>query len=165
MTSRQLFDAAIQTVLQHEDDSFTDDPEDRGGATKFGVSARSNPGVDIRGLTREAAIEIYWTKYWRGQRYDELPIPIGTKTFDIAVNMGKRAGVLCLQRALLACGKRVDIDGILGPKTCQAASEVPGAALLAALRSEAAGEYRVILARGDADQTRFQSGWMNRAYS
>ena len=35
---------------------------------------------------------------------------------------------------------------------------------MAALRSEAAGEYRLRVARS-ADQVVFQGGWLNRAYA
>ena len=76
---------------------------------------------------------------------------IAIKVFDLAVNLGDRAAVLCLQRALRACGIRVTVDGRLGPETCGAVRR-------------AAGEYRLRLERG-ASQAAFGSGWMNRAYA
>ena len=88
---------------------------------------------------------------------------IAIKVFDLAVNLGDQTAVLCLQRALRACGIRVTVDGRLGPETCGAVRRAAEAVLLAALRSEAVGEYRLRLERG-ASQAAFGSGWMNRAY-
>ncbi len=163
MKSRTLFDRAIEFVLEHEGDTLTDHPADRGGPTKFGIAQRWNPDIDVRTLTREWAIEIYWERYWQGRGYERLPEATAIKVFDLAVNLGDRTAVLCLQRALRACGIRVTVDGRLGPETCGAASGAAEAVLLAALRSEAAGEYRLRLER-DGTQAAFGSGWMERAY-
>lgn len=164
MTSRELFDQAIAIVLQHEGADVTDHPADRGGETKYGLAKRWHPDLDIPSLTRGQAIEIYWARYWLGQGYDQLPGRIAVKIFDLAVNMGKGAAVRCLQRALRACGKGVKVDGMLGSETWAAAAGDQGDQLLAALRSEAAGEYRLIAAR-DPSQAAFIRGWEERAYA
>ncbi len=164
MTSRELFDQAIEVVLEHEGDTYTDNPLDRGGPTKFGISQRWNPDLDVKSLTRTQAIEVYWGRYWRGRRYDCLPKSIAIKTFDLAVNLGHQTAVTCLQRALQASGLHVAIDGVLGNETCGAAGKANQDALLAALRSEAAGEYRLRVARR-SDQVVFRDGWLNRAYA
>jgi len=164
VTSRELFDRAIEVVLEHEGDTYTDNPVDRGGPTKFGIAQRWNPDLDVASLTRAQAVEVYWERYWRGHRYEFLPEAIAIKVFDLAVNLGNKTAVTCLQRALQACGLRVVIDGILGTETCGAAEQADQKALMAALRSEAAGEYRLRVARS-ADQIVFQGGWLNRAYA
>ena len=164
MTSRELFDKAIGIVLAHEGESYTDHPNDHGGPTKFGIAQRWNPDVKVRELTRAQAIEVYWERYWRGRRYEQLPEHVAIKVFDLAVNLGERTVISCLQRALRACGITVKIDGRLGPETWGAAGRADEAVLLAALRSEAAGEYRLRVAR-DADQATFRNGWLNRAYA
>ncbi|MBU1701436.1 MAG: peptidoglycan-binding protein [Candidatus Eisenbacteria bacterium] len=162
--SRVLFEQAIEFVLEHEGEVLNDHPEDRGGPTKFGISQQWNPDVNVRELTREQAIDIYWQRYWLGHGYEQLPEPVASKVFDLAVNLGDQTAVICLQRALRACGLRVKVDGLLGLKTCGASRRADAAALMAALRSEAAGEYRLRVAR-DADQAAFRDGWLNRAYS
>ena len=164
MTSRELFDRAIEVVLEHEGDAYIDNPLDRGGPTKFGIAQRWNPDLDVKSLTRARVIEVYWERYWLGHRYEFLPEAIAIKVFDLAVNLGNRTAVTCLQRALQACGLRVVIDGILGTETCGAARQADQTALMAALRSEAAGEYRLLVAR-HSDQIVFQGGWLNRAYA
>ncbi len=55
-------------------------------------------------------------------------------------------------------------DGILGPKTRAAANGANAVTLLAALRAEAAGHYRLPEA-GEPTFKRFIAGWLNRAYS
>lgn len=164
MTSRELFDRAIKVVLDHEGDAYTDNPADRGGPTKFGIAQRWNPDLDVASLSRAQAIDVYWERYWRGHRYEFLPEAIAIKVFDLAVNLGNRTAVKCLQRALHACGLRVVIDGLMGTETCGAARQADQKALMAALRSEAAGEYRLLVAR-NSDQIEFQGGWLNRAYA
>ena len=163
MESRQLFEKAVEIVLAHEG-GFVDHPADGGGATNFGISSRYHPDVDVEHLTREDAIGIYWESYWLGRNYDRLPERIGIKIFDLAVNMGKKNAVSVLQRALRAVEIIVSIDGVIGPETIGAAARACEVALLAAVRSEAAGEYRVRLVR-DESQEVFAEGWMERAYS
>jgi lysozyme family protein len=121
MTSRELFDRAIEVVLTHEGETYTDNPLDRGGPTKFGIAQRWNPDVDVRQLTRAQAIEIYWERYWKGRGYEDLRERIPIKVFDLAVNLGEKKAITCLQRALRACGVPVKVDGRLGPETFGAA--------------------------------------------
>ena len=164
MTSRKLFNRAIEIVLEHEGDTYTENPLDRGGPTKFGIAQRWNPDLDVKNLTRAQAIEVYWERHWQGHRYEFLPEVIAIKVFDLAVNLGYKTTVTCLQRALHACGLNVTIDGFLGTETCGAVTQVDQTALMAALRSESAGEYRLRIARSK-DQVVFQGGWLNRAYA
>ena len=96
------------------------------------------------------------------------PAAAAAKTFDLAVNIGSTHAIKCLQRALRACGHHVSEDGSLGAETALAATHADGAALISALRSEAASYYRVTAAlsrgrRANADRE-FLTGWLNRAY-
>jgi len=163
MSSRQTFDKAIAVVLAHEG-GYVDHDADPGGPTNYGISSAANPDVDVENLTREEAIEIYYERYWTGKGYDRLPDRIAIKVFDLAVNMGRNPAICCLQRALRAVGQTVTVDGVIGPETAGAAGMLCELAVIAALRSEAAGEYRVILVR-NPDRAPFAAGWISRAYS
>lgn len=158
---------AVARVLSNEG-GYSADPRDPGGATKFGISAREHPGVDIAALTRDAAVKIYWREWWLKFGFALLPAGVAGKTFDLAVNMGPAHAIECLQRALRASGHRVTEDGVLGEGTSIAAARAEPSALLAAIRSEAAGYYRVsaALARGPRanGDREFLEGWLNRAY-
>ena len=165
MTAEDRFRYAVEVVLRHEG-GYVYDPVDPGGETKYGISKRSYPNLDIKALTKEQAIEIYRRDWWDRYGYDRIePLEVAAKVLDMAVNMGPDAAHRCLQRALHACGRRdVIIDGIIGPQTVGAANSVPPEALLAALRSEAASHYRMV-AFEHLELRRFLAGWLNRAYS
>jgi lysozyme family protein len=161
------FERAVARLLGDEG-GYVDNPNDPGGATKFGISKRDYPDLDIAALTRTAAVAIYYREWWQRYRFSEVPGLVGAKVFDLAVNMGPDHAMKCLQRALRACGRRVEEDGVLGRATIAAAEAANRLALMAALRSEAAGYYRVLaaLARGSRDggDRDFLNGWLNRAY-
>jgi lysozyme family protein len=106
------------------------DPDDRGGLTNYGISQAAYPDVDIAALTEADARAIYQRDYWMPCRCAELPPPLDLVVLDGAVLMGVGASVVQLQRAL-----RVDIDGVLGPKTL-AAAKANGLASLERLFTE-----------------------------
>ena len=107
---------------------------------------------------------VYFRHFWSPHRYGQLPDGISEKVFDLAVNMGPRQAHKLLQRSLRSCGRQVADDGILGPITRGAVLAVSPMALAAALRSEAAGFYRVLIAR-NARLAKYEGGWLRRAYS
>jgi lysozyme family protein len=161
----EKFLRAVARVLEDEG-GYANLASDPGGETKFGISRRDYPGVDIRDLTREEAVAIYFRDFWSRGRYAELPGQIAEKVFDLAVNIGPRAGAQCLQRALRACGHRVAEDGVIGDATIAAAHAAVRGALLASLRSEAAGHYRMTAATWHraGRSADFLEGWLKRAY-
>src|ERR1700676_720469 len=138
-----LFLQAVTRVLANEG-GYARMAGDPGGATRFGISQRDYPRLELANLTREGAIAIYFRDFWKTGRYGELPAAIAVKLFDLSVNMGPAHAANCLQRALRACGTTVVEDGAMGNTTISAANHAHGEALLAALRSEAAGYYRAI---------------------
>jgi lysozyme family protein len=162
------FVRAVNRLLVNEG-GYINNSSDRGGETKYGICKRDYPAVDIALLKREQAIEIYYRDWWVRFRYSALPGPIGAKLFDLAVNIGPEPATRCLQRALRACGQRVEEDGALGTETSRGAAAANQLVLMAALRSEAAGHYRLVARRdggrsGDEDDNEFLRGWLNRAY-
>jgi lysozyme family protein len=155
------FNKAIKFVLANEGES-SNDPQDAGGVTKFGISKKSYPDLDIQNLTKEEAIEIYRRDFW--QPYQEFDDRLATKVFDFSVNMGHKRAVQILQRALQCLGAKVVDDGILGPITKQAVELANVDLLLTAMKSEAAGVYRNLVAT-NASQQKFLRGWLRRAYT
>jgi len=78
----------IQKTLRHEG-GYVNDPDDAGGETKFGISKRAYPSLNIKHLTLEQAIEIYTHDYFNAVGADKFSfVPFRWKLFDIAVNMG-----------------------------------------------------------------------------
>lgn len=149
----RAFDLAIAFVLNvNVEGEYSDDPQDPGGETRFGISQQAHPAVDIANLTREEAVEIYRRSYWDACRCDEFPPALALALFDAAVNQGPAKAVKLLQRAL---GE--EVDGVVGPDTLSAAARaLPDEALIQFL-SRRAYEY----ARGNP---RFMRGWFVRLF-
>lgn len=110
------FEEAIGVILYHEG-GYVNDPVDPGGETKYGISKRQYPNLDIKGLTSDEAKEIYYTDYWKKGKVEELPPMLRLPYFDMVVNMGKRRAVKILQRALTGKGCDTKVDGGIGPQT------------------------------------------------
>ena len=105
------FDRFIDRLLSHEG-GYVNDPNDPGGETRFGISKRSYPRLNIRKLTRAEAIAIYRRDFWERSRADDLPPAVGFQLLDGAVNSGIDNATRWLQRAV-----GVADDGIIGPVT------------------------------------------------
>lgn len=129
------FATAVRHVLTHEG-GYVNDPNDPGGETKFGISKRSFPNLDIAALTEADAIAIYRVDYWQRLQCDELPPALAIIVFDTGVNMGRTRAVLLLQQAL-----GVRSDGILGPVTLAAAAKAEVPAVLTNLCARRAVTY------------------------
>ena len=62
---------------------------DSGGLTKYGVSQKGNPNVDIKHLTRDGAIDIYKKKYWGAIKgIDKMSPEMQLMALDAAINAG-----------------------------------------------------------------------------
>ena len=108
------FEQAFKKLIGHEG-GYVNDPRDPGGETKYGISKRSYPNVDIRRLTLDGAKRIYRRDFWDRVHGDHLPYPVAFNLFDGAVNSGPAQSIRWMQRAA-----GVADDGIIGPNTLAA---------------------------------------------
>jgi len=108
------FDEAFAKTIGHEG-GYVNDPRDPGGETKYGVSKRAYPALNIAALTLADAEAIYRRDYWTPAGCDAVPDAIKADLFDTAVNAGVGRAIRLLQRAVGAAE-----DGVLGPKTLAA---------------------------------------------
>lgn len=108
------FDQAFDKLIDHEG-GYVNDRRDPGGETKFGISKRSYPDLNIENLTLDDAKRIYLRDYWQRARCDDLPPMVAFQVFDTAVNSGIGQSIRFLQRAVGAAD-----DGIVGPLTMNA---------------------------------------------
>jgi lysozyme family protein len=114
------FTTAINRTLGVEG-GYVNDPNDPGGETKFGISKRAYPDVDIKNLTREQAVAIYKRDFWDRAHIDAMPALLQYQALDFAVNSGIEIAVRKLQ---FAAG--VADDGHWGPVTQAAVAAMPG---------------------------------------
>jgi lysozyme family protein len=164
MTYTPIFTRAV-TQLLIDEGGLHEDPADPGGLTNFGFALNRNLDLtadELRAMTPEQATARYWKRWWQPYRWDDLPIPIALKAFNLAVPDGVPAAVRALQRACWAAGCKVKEDGILGGETVQAAGSKT-LSTVAALKSELAAHFRLVAAAKPA-LSKFLPGWLERAY-
>ena len=112
---------------------FVEDPDDPGGATKYGVTIHTLrrlgldvtgdgrvDGADVRRLTQAQAVEIYIDHFFRRPGIGALPEVLQPSVFDMYVNAGTQA-VKILQRLCGQMGFACSEDGLIGPETIRAA--------------------------------------------
>jgi len=93
------FERAFRFLIG-EEGGYSADPQDPGGETKFGISKRAYPDLDIRGLTLDQAKAIYRRDYWAPLQLDARQWGPALVLFDCAVNQGVgRARALLAQVA------------------------------------------------------------------
>lgn len=176
------FELAIDTVIKHEG-GFVNNPNDPGGATKYGISLRWLKSIgdlvgdfdhdgnvdinDIRQMTLEQAKDIYRKEWWDKYKYSLIrEQTIATKVFDMTVNMGTKQAHKLVQRALWSTNgyKIIKDDGVLGELTLALVNTRMPSVFLPVIRSECAGFYRS-LAASKANFEVFLEGWLERAYA
>lgn len=107
-------DKIIDTVIENEGSKVSNDPNDAGGKTQYGISIKNNPEAWADGVVTEAeARDIYRKKYVLSPGFDKISfIPLQTQLVDFGVNSGPGVAILKLQKVL-----GVTEDGVLGPAT------------------------------------------------
>lgn len=174
------FYAAIPVVLAHEG-HISNDKDDPGGLTKYGVSLRylQQRGLDVDGdgdideqdvhaLTLEfIKNDIYHKDFWH-PLYDKIASQdIATNIFDFAVNAGPEQSHRNMQRALNELGFKVGVDGRFGPITLAAINTAHGAGLERKVWSQfnrGQCDFYVDLAIAKPKSLKFLKGWIRRAW-
>lgn len=144
------FKKAVEFVLKHEG-YYSNDSKDPGGETKFGISKRAYPSVDIKNLTRDDAIAIYYRDYWEALP-KRLPECVHSALFDCAVNTGISRAIKLLQGAL-----KVKPDGVWGEKSNVALAKLSANEVLLRFSTE-----RIMFYSALSTFNRFGKGWINR---
>tara|TARA_B100000131_G_C17873197_1_gene515099 strand:+ start:172 stop:648 length:477 start_codon:yes stop_codon:yes gene_type:complete len=154
---KTTFEEIIEQVLEHEG-GYVNDPDDPGGETKYGIAKKFNPDVDIKNLTIEGAKEIYYEKYWKPSKADQVPNRLKHIYFDMVVNFGQGGAVRVLQEAAVSKGHNIKVDGGIGPNTIKAIQNV---------ETDRVRAYRVLkfarIVIKRPTQEKFWLGWFRRA--
>ena len=128
------FDQAFTLLLSNEG-GYVDHPEDPGGATRWGITARvamkNGYTGDMREFPVDLAKRIAKASYWDAVRSDELPDVVRFDVFDAAYNHGPKQSILFLQRAI-----GVTADGVIGPQTINAARAQKGQKIVMRFNAE-----------------------------
>ena len=128
---KSVTDIAAEIVAR--EGGFVNDPDDPGGATKYGVTLATMRRLgldltgdgkitaeDVRRLNPAQAEKIFVEHYYRRPGIGALPEGIQASVFDMYVNAGANA-IKVLQRLLSDMGFDCAVDGAVGPQTVRAA--------------------------------------------
>lgn len=164
----ETFDSCLTLVLGAEG-GFVDDPRDRGGATKYGITQETlaawrrsrDPGATVnadhvRELKIEEAKEIYRSRYWNVLRCDDLPKGVDLLVFDLGVNAGPARSAKILQDVL-----GVEQDGSIGPVTLNGLNTCAPDKIIREFSVKRLEFYRSL----EEDFKVFGVGWTNRTKS
>ena len=164
----KVFEKAFQSTIGHEG-GYVNDPDDPGGETKFGISKRSYPDIDIQELIIEDAQKIYFLDYWKKQSchlIEDWP-DLAMELFDTSVNMGVGRGARIFQEALNLSnrnqrdGKNINVDGAIGAKTISACRANKNKRRLFNIMNILQGEFYINLMRKNEVKEKFV-GWFDR---
>jgi len=153
------FEKAIPRLLEKEG-GLTNDKEDRGGLTKYGITKKGYPHLDIAALTKPQASAIYRADYWNKMRLDEVESQAkAALLFEMGVNFGIVTVIKMAQNLI-----DTDADGIVGQKTLAAINGFEETLFVVALKLMAVDKYRRICNSNKSQKT-FLLGWLNRIFS
>lgn len=144
---------------------FTDDENDRGGKTTWGITEEEarefGYAGDMRNLTKDFAKNIYLKKYYLGNKLDKvINNKVALSIFDWAVNSGRR-GIKKAQIVANKFGANLIVDGIVGNKTLEAINNINPEAFLKEYHEMQRTFYKNLAAK-DITQEDFLKGWLNR---
>jgi lysozyme family protein len=161
-----MFERSFEMVIEHEG-HFSNDPDDRGGATCWGVChAEINKFLghvatieEIKDFPIESAKQIYKKKYWDQMRLDEIKSDlIKMLLFDQGVNRGCVTTILSIERIL-----GVKPNGIMDTETINAINARNGIKLAFDFIKSAQLAY-ISIVKNNQSQIVFLAGWMRRTH-
>lgn len=118
-----IFKSSIFVIDKAEGRDIVNDPNDLGRLSKYGISQRAYPDLDIKNLTFDQAMEVlekdYWNKYNIGAISNQ---GVANIVMLITINMSPSSAATIVQKAVNRYFRsdRLVIDGVMGSKTIEA---------------------------------------------
>ncbi|RZG79468.1 hypothetical protein EXE06_18370 [Acinetobacter pittii] len=164
---------------------YVNNPADRGGATKYGITeavARTNGFKGhMKDLPLETAKTIYKKQYWTAPRFDQvnsISSLIAEELLDTGVNCGTGFAKPLLQRALNLLNNQgkagwsdLAVDGIYGPATLNALKTYlskrgnEGEKVLVRVLNIMQGQRYIEICERNPSQEQFFYGWISNRIS
>jgi len=155
-TKPDVIAGKIGNKQQRRDVGYVNDPDDTGGETKFGIAKNANPSVDIKNLTLEGAMVIYYNKYWLEPNCNSMPAPINLIHFDGCINHGSTRANKFIQKVVGA-----EPDGKIGARTLKLIREADAKKVVIGIADLREQFYLDIIKRKPS-QEKFKNGWLRR---
>lgn len=170
----------LNELIQREG-GYVNDPADRGGATKYGITeavARANGFKgSMKDLPLDTAKDIYKKQYWTSPRFDQVNTinsKVAEELLDTGVNCGVAFAKPLLQRALNLLNNQgkegwsdLAVDGIYGPatlsalKTYLAKRGTSGETVLLRVLNIMQGNRYIEIAERNQSQEKYFFGWIS----
>jgi lysozyme family protein len=155
------FNQAVQKTLVHEG-GYVNNPHDKGGPTKYGITQADMPGVNIAAITPEQATAYYSEHYWKPLYSQINDQSLAEKLFDMGVLFGVGTAVKLLQIGMCANGEITLVsDGDFGPETLKDVNQYGS---VAGYRVMLLNHVYEVVNRNPNDAV-FLQGWVNRINS
>jgi lysozyme family protein len=175
------FENYIKRILQNEGSKYTNDPNDPGGPTKWGIALKfikddikgldidididddgDIDSIDIQNLTEANAIAIYRNKYWDKNLEKVLDCSKSIKILDMRINLGIVTTNKIVQKALVNLGYNLVIDGKIGPKSIAAIEDADKDAFVNELKDLQWDRYQMLIEK-NSKLAVYKKGWYNRS--
>lgn len=169
-----LNDVILHEIRGYESTGgYVNDPNDKGGETKFGISKRQYPNLDIKNLSQMQAMMIYNNDFLKNAEANYGKGNIAFKMSDIQINTGN--STLIMQQALndIIINNNMNVSGgviaeddLMGNETRSAYKKVLNAVgpdvIMNKLIFKQKRYYDNIVEQ-DSTQAIFRDGWEERA--
>lgn len=169
----------LEELIKREG-GYVNNPADRGGATKYGITeavARTNGFKgNMKDLPLEVAKAIYKKQYWTAPRFDQVNVIsslVAEELLDTGVNCGTGFAKPLLQRALNLLNNQgkggwpdLIVDGIYGPATLNALKTYlakrgkDGETILLRVLNIMQGQRYIEICEHNPSQEQFFYGWI-----
>jgi lysozyme family protein len=166
------FEMSFSRIIKAEGKTYSNNPMDLGGPTKYGITLAALCGMrnkvqtakDIEALTENEARNFYFETYWSPLMLSGVVnFLITVLIMDQAVNRGRGAVVKQVQRILVEMKLLSIADGIMGQQTIDALNKVEFKRFgLAFYRSSQESYIRICQA--NPSQVVFLLGWIRRTH-
>ncbi|CAM0702590.1 TPA: glycoside hydrolase family 108 protein [Acinetobacter baumannii] len=170
----------LEELIKREG-GYVNNPADRGGATKYGITqavARENGwNGNMKDLPLEFAKSIYKKQYWLEPRFDQvnaLSPSVAEELLDTGVNCGPNFAKPLLQRALNLLNNQgkagwpdLKVDGVYGSATLGALKTYlskrgkEGEKVLVRVLNIMQGQRYIEICERNPKQEQFFYGWIN----
>ena len=172
----------INDLMRREGwDKYTNDPDDRGGPTRWGITEKTARKYgytgDMKSLPYDKAFSIYSIRYWDSQQLDSIEAideDLAVYMFDYGVNSGIYESAGKLQELLNVLNNQeayyddIETDGIIGIQTLTALRGfiarrgTSGRRVLREVYNALRIEYLFSISQGDESQEKYTFGWFKR---
>lgn len=162
-----FFNRLVEKLIALEG-GYVNNPMDSGGETKYGISKRSYPNIDIKNLTIEQTVNIYHEDYWKKNnlgKIEDYDLSWAIFKAVVVTNPVRVISILQAENNVINL-KQLAIDGRLGIKTLEAINQLSPqwAGVLKNLFEYRLSQYYTNLVLKDNSQKIFLLGWLNRVF-